>query len=123
MAAALADDLRDVVLAVFEFVGERLIAAGFFERVEIGALHVLDDGELERFAIVDLEHDDRHVMQTGALRGAPAPFAGDDLVVVRRAARGAHQDRLDDAALADRCRKLVEFGLGESAARIARIRA
>ena len=121
MAAALADDLGDLVLAVFELVGERLIAAGLFERVEIGALHVLDDRELERLAVVDLEQHDRHVVQAGALRRAPAPLAGDDLVLIDRAAHGAHQDRLDDAALADRGRELVELGLGEMAARIARI--
>ena len=36
-----------------------------------------------------LEHDDRHLVQAGALRRAPAPLAGDDLEIVRapRAAR------------------------------------
>src|SRR2546421_526658 len=38
MRPALADDLRDLVLAVFEFVRERLIAVRLFQRVEIGAL-------------------------------------------------------------------------------------
>src|SRR5262249_31271011 len=56
------------------------------------------------------------------LRGTPAPFAGDDLERVGRAARGAHHDRLNDAALADRRRELVELCLGIGAAWIARIR-
>ena len=102
-------------------VDQRLIAGRLFERIEVGALHVLDDGEFERLRVGRLDHDDRHVVQAGALRRAPAPLAGDDLELVRRAAHGAHDDRLDDAALADRGGQLVEFGLGEGAARIARI--
>ena len=61
-------------------------------------------------------------MQACALRCAPAPLTGDDLILIHRAAHGAHQDRLDDAALADRRREFIEFGLREGAARIARIR-
>ncbi len=68
-----------------------------------------------------LDHDDRHVVQAGALRRAPAPLAGDDLEVVGGAAHRAHHDRLDDAALPDRGRQLVELGVGEIAPRIARI--
>ena len=42
MVAALADDLGDFILAVFELVAERR-ARGFFQRIEIFALDVLDD--------------------------------------------------------------------------------
>ena len=104
-----------------EFVDQRLIARGFLQRIEIGALNVLDDRKLERLTIADFKQHDRHFMQAGELRRAPAPFAGDDLVLIRGAARRAHQDRLDDAVLADRGRKLVKLGIGENAARIARI--
>src|SRR5262249_4179801 len=62
-----------------------------------------------------------HLVQPGALRRAPAPLAGDDLVGVARAAHRAHHHRLDDAALPDRGGKLVELGLGIVPARIARI--
>ena len=58
-------------------------------------------------------------MHAGALRRAPAPFAGDDLVDVGAAA--SHHDRLNDAALADRCRKIFELGFRKQFARIARI--
>src|SRR6185369_6522363 len=47
--------------------------------------------------------------------------AGDDLVLIDGIAHRAHQDRLDDAALADRGGELVELGFREGAARIARI--
>ena len=62
------------------------------------------------------DEDDRDVVQPGALRRAPAPLAGDDLEGVGGAAHGAHDDRLDDAALADRGRELVELGVGKNCA-------
>jgi hypothetical protein len=121
MRAALADDLRDVVLAVVEFLHQRQVAGRLLDRIQVGALHVLDDGEFERLRVGRLHHRDRHLVQAGALRRAPAPLAGDDLEIVGLAAHAAHHDRLDDAALADRIGELVELGLAEGAARIARI--
>ena len=85
MAAALADDLRDLVLAAFEFVGERVIALRLFHRIEVFALHVFDDRDLERVAVADVDRHDRHFVQAGDLRCAPAAFAGDDLETVLRA--------------------------------------
>ena len=119
MASALADDLGDVFLRVTVFVGEREIAARFLQRIEIAALDVLDDRQFERFGVADVEHDDRNFMQARALRRAPAPLAGDDLVVV--GAARPHHDRLDDAALADRVGELRKLGIGKQFARIARI--
>ncbi len=119
VAAAFADHLGDVVLRVIELVGKRLITGRLLQRIEIGALNVLDDGKLERLAIGDIEHDDRHFVQIGALRRAPAPLAGDDLEVIRGA--GAHHDRLNNAALADRGGQFGELGVGEQLAWIARI--
>ena len=63
--------------------------------------------------------DDRHVVQAGPLRGAPAPLAGDDLVAIGASDRPHHQ-RLDDA------RSRIESASSASsssanAARIARI--
>ncbi len=122
IAAALADDLRNLVLAVAEFVHQRAIAFRLFERIEIGALDVLDDRELQRLGVGRFDDDDGHFVQAGALRRAPAAFAGDDLVSVDGAADRARDDRLDDAALAQRSDKFVELGIGESAPRIAAIR-
>src|SRR5262249_21620647 len=64
-------------------------------------------------------HGARHLVRAGALRGAPAPLAGDDLEGVARAAHAAHHEGLDDAALADRAGELAELGVGKHAARIA----
>ena len=85
MAAALADDFRDVVLAAFELVGQRVIALRLFHRIEVFALHVFDDRDFQRVAVADVDRHDRHFMQPGDLRGAPAPLAGDDLEAVLRA--------------------------------------
>ena len=114
MAAALADDLRDLVLAAFEFIRQRVIALRLFHRIEIFALHVFDDRDLERVAVADVDRHDRHFVQTGDLRRAPAPFAGDDLETVLHALDRTHHDRLDHAVLLDRIRKLAEFGIGKS---------
>ena len=70
-------------------------------------------------ASLDLEHDHRDFVQAGALRGAPAALARDDLVGTGGAAQRAHRDRLDDAALLDGGGEFVELGGGEVAARIA----
>ena len=88
IASALADDLGDLFLAVVKLLHQRAIAFRLFQRIEIGALHVLDDRKLQRFRIGRLDDDDRHLVQAGALRRAPAPLAGDDLEAVgaRRAA-------------------------------------
>ncbi len=101
VAAALADDFRDLFLAVFEILGERVIAERLFHRVEVFALHVLDDRDLERMGVGHFHRHDRHFMQTGALRRAPAPFASDDFVAILRALHRPHHDRLDDAVLLD----------------------
>ena len=59
-------------------------------------------------------------MQPDPLRRSPAPLAGDQLEILRRVGDRPHQERLDDALLADRLREAVEFGLGEMAARLKR---
>ena len=85
MAAALADDLGQLLLGVAEALDQLAIAGRLLDRVEVGALHVLDDRELEHFLVVELAHDDRHRVQAGLLRRAPAALAGDDLVAAARA--------------------------------------
>ncbi len=97
------------------------VARGLLERVEVGPLHVFDDGDLERLAVAGLDDDDRDLVQPRPLRGPPAALAGDDLVSVRDAGNGADDDRLDDAALLDRGGELVELRVVEALARVARI--
>ena len=121
VATALADDPSDLVLAVFELPTERLITCGFFERIEVFALDVLDDRQFQRFGVADIEDDDGNVVDAGALRGPPTALAGNDLESAGGAGRRPHRDRLDDAALLDRGGEFVEFGHRELTARVARI--
>ncbi len=104
MAAALADKLGDLVLAVVVLIGESVITERFFHRVQIGSLHVLDDRNFERDAVARINRDDRHIVQTGALRCAPSPLAGNDLETILRALHRTHNNRLDHAMLLDRFR-------------------
>ncbi|OIQ68146.1 hypothetical protein GALL_502640 [mine drainage metagenome] len=99
-----------------------MIALRLFHRIEIFALNVLDDRDFERVRIADIDRHDRHLVQAGDLRRTPAALAGDDLVAILRAAHRPHHDRLDHAMLLDRIGEFAEFGIGEFAARIARIR-
>ena len=58
-------------------VGVRLV-----DRVEVGALHVLDERELELLAIRELADERRDPLEADDPRRADAPLAGDELVAV-----------------------------------------
>ena len=60
-------------------VHQALVALRLFQRTEILALHILDDSDLERFAVIELADLCRDLMQLRALGRPPAAFAGDDL--------------------------------------------
>ena len=62
MAAAFADDFGKLLLAVIEALDQLAIAAGLFDGIEVRALNVLDDRELEHFLVGELSHDDRNGM-------------------------------------------------------------
>ena len=88
-----------------KFVDQSRQRLRFFQRIEVFALDVLDQRHRDDGAVVDLAHDHGHIGQAGELRGAPAAFAGDDLVFVP--AGFAHDDGLDHALRLDR---LGQFG-------------
>ena len=69
-----------------------------------------------------LDHDDRNLMEPGALGGAPASLASDNLEGVGDARDRANQHRLNDATLSDRGGEFVELVLIEAHAGIARVR-
>ena len=118
MAAALADRLGQRLLGVRELVGQPPIGVGLLQRRQVGALQVLDQRQLERLLVGEVAHDDRHLVLTRPLCRPPAPLARHDLVARRTATARADEERLQDAALADRLRQRLELGLVESAARL-----
>src|SRR5680860_1388014 len=71
MAAALADDLGQVLLGIAVAVHESAIALPLLDRVQVLALNVLDDGDLNRFLVGQRADDDRDLVQVGALGGTP----------------------------------------------------
>ena len=123
MAAALADDAGEIRLGVAKLGDQLLIAQRLLKGVEIRPLDVFDDGELERLAVTRLDEQDGHLVQAGTLPGPPATLSGDDLVNIRHARQGPHQDRLDDALLADGPRQVLELLLVKALAGIAGVRA
>ena len=78
---------------------EPLVGLGFFDGVEVLALDVLDEGDLERFRLRHVADDDRQLVQARPLRGAPSPLAGDEEVSV---AVPADEQWKEHAAAADR---------------------
>src|SRR5262249_51497613 len=54
VAARLADDLGQLLLAVVEALDQLAITGGFFDGVEVGALDVLDDSDFENFFVVEI---------------------------------------------------------------------
>src|SRR4051794_24597120 len=121
MAAALADDLRDVFLAAFEIVGQRVVTLRLFQGIEIFPLHVFNDRDFKRVGVADVNRNDRHLVKAGRLRSAPTALAGDNLVTLLRALYRADHDRLDHAMLFNRVSELAEFRVGKCPARIARV--
>src|SRR5262249_61382423 len=76
------------------------------DRIQIFALDVLDERDREKTILRDVPRDDRYFEQAGALRGAPATLACDDLIT---AVHVPDDDRLNDAVGADRSRELLDF--------------
>ncbi len=93
---------------LFDETTERL---GELDRVEVLALHVLDERELEGDVGRDVLHDDHHFTEARLLRCAPPSLAGDDLEAVLTGRGATYDDGLQDSVLADRGGELLE-GLG-----------
>ena len=89
---------RDVVLAEPELVDQLAVGVGRLDRVEVLALQVLDERELELVAIDELADDGRDAIEAGRLGRPEAALAGDELVAVDRL---GDEDRLEDAVLGD----------------------
>jgi poly(hydroxyalkanoate) granule-associated protein len=100
-------------------VGERAEGDRELDRVEIAALHVLDQRDLEAIVRIDLGDHGRDRVESRALRGAPAPLADDELVAI---AGAPHDHRLEHAVDPDRAGEPLEVLFGEDAPRLVRVR-
>ncbi len=100
-------------------IDELSIGVGSLDRVEIRALEVLDEGELERVSIDHLADDGRDPVESGGLRGAKPSLTGDELV---SACRLGHQDRLEYAVGGDAGPQRGEILWVEALARLVGVR-
>src|SRR5438132_705091 len=78
-----------------------------FEWLEVGTLQILDEGLLQRLAVVGLADDGRYAARPGELRRSEPALADEELVAALWP-RSDH-DRLQDPLLPDRCGELVEL--------------
>ena len=89
-----------------EIVKELLVRCGLFERIELLAVQVLDQGVPEELVVLGLLDDRADLGQPGSLAGPPPPLAHDELIPA--GARRTDDHRLQQADLPDRLRELVE---------------
>ena len=108
--AIFADFYRGFFLGEIEIFDQLAVAERFFNRVEILALEILDEGEFENFAVVSFADEDGKFGEAGELGGAPATFAGDEFI--RPVAR-ADDERLKDSLLFDGVGEFLDRILGE----------
>jgi hypothetical protein len=114
------DPDSDVLLRHRELNGQGTERVGLLHGAEILALKILDQRDLELLAISKLPHDRGDPLKTGELARPEPTLSGDELVAVERL---GHEDRLQDAVLADARRKVFQIGIVDALARLSRIRA
>jgi hypothetical protein len=73
---ALAHPLSHLLLGQAELFHELAVGRGLFQRVQVSALDVLHEGQLQHLLGRGLLDDDRHVHQPGGLGRQPAALAG-----------------------------------------------
>src|SRR5690606_7358076 len=114
--ARLADRIGDLLVREFEFLLQARQRHRLLHRIEVFTLDVFDqrhgDGGFVRY----LANHDRYLVETGQLAGAPAAFAGDDLVAV--GANWSHHDGLHDTLCPDRVGEFFQRFLIHVAARL-----
>ncbi len=103
-----------------ELVDEASEAVRGLDRVEILALQVLDERDLELIDGVQLADDRRDALEPGPPGGTPATLPGDQLVALEGL---RHEDRLEDPVLTDARGQTLQLGLVEADARLVRVRA
>ena len=96
-------------------IGERLV-----DRVEVGALHVLDERDLELRAIGELANERGDPFEADEPGRAHAPLAGDELVAVERL---GDEHGLEHAVLPDARGELLEDGIVDAVPGLVRVRA
>src|SRR5262249_4388018 len=87
--AVLADALSQRVLRVAVLFDQAIHRLGKLDRIEILALDVLDQRQLEGLSSRDVAPHHQHLLQVGALRGSPAISSKSSLPGRRRTTSGS----------------------------------
>jgi hypothetical protein len=74
------DPLRDGFIAQTKFVFQRLIGVRLFERIQVGALNILNQCNFERLLGSAFTNDNRHTIKTGAPGSAQTSLASDQFI-------------------------------------------
>lgn len=120
--SALAKLASELFLTETELFAQVVHGEGFFDRVQVLALQVLDEGDRERLLVGEVAHKDRHFAQPCQSAGPPASFTGDDLILLRfGAAHGPHQQRLQHALCPDGVGEFLKCTLIEVLAWLCRV--
>ena len=98
---------------------EFLIPLGFFNRIEVGTLQVLDQREREDGLIIEFSHVNGNVLPSECLDGAESPFARDEF---ETCATRTYEQRLEQSTRPDAVLQLIQICRIELLARLKRIR-
>ncbi len=112
--------LPHVLLGQPQVVDQAPEGGGLLDRVQVLTLQILDQGQLQDMLGIRFPDEGRDLEQTGDLSRAPAPLAGDQLVLAL--SDGTHDDRLQDALTLDGGGQLLQGLLGERPARLPLVR-
>ena len=97
-AALFAGAFADLIVAEVQFAAEAFEGVGDFNRVEVFALDVLDEGNFEEAVVGEVLDDDGYFGEASESGGTPAAFARDELIAV---IFPANDEWLDDAVGGD----------------------
>jgi hypothetical protein len=117
--ARLAQPLRNLFLREIVRFDQLRHAGGFFERIEIVALQILDNRNFQTLQVGTRPHDRGNAGPLQHRAGAPAAFSRDELVPL---AALAHENRHEHAMLDDRGLEFVHGRRVEVFARLMRVR-
>jgi len=102
--AILAGAVADLLGGEIQFLAQAVEGDGGFDSVEVLALDILDERDLEKAIVGDVPDDYGHAIQASEFGGAPAAFSSDQLIPP---AYFPDDDRLNDSVSSN---GLGEFG-------------
>ena len=114
------EEAQGLLVREAELFHQPLQALGFFQRIEVFALDVLDERHGGGGLVGHVAHQHGHGIEARQSGGAKPPLARDDFVFARVVAtrQAPHQNGLHDALGLDRLGQLVESALVHAGARL-----